>query len=66
MDIGKAKDNFNKNGKPKCFNCNIYKCIAKDCKKPKKEQDTRKCYKYKKIKYIAKNCWLEQKIKNKR
>ena len=37
IDIRKARDNFNKNRKPKCFNCNIYKYIAKDCQKPKKE-----------------------------
>ena len=24
MDIGIAKDNFNKDRKPKCFNCNIW------------------------------------------
>ena len=30
MDIGKLKDNF-KDEKPKCFNCNIYGHIAKDC-----------------------------------
>jgi len=47
MDIGKAKDNFNKDEKPKYFNCNIYRYITKDCKKSKKEKDTRKCYKYK-------------------
>ena len=48
IDIGKAKDNFDKDGKPKCFNCNEYKHIVKDCKKPKKEKkNTRKYYKYK-------------------
>ena len=46
MDIRKAKDNFNNNGKPKCFNCNVYGHIAKDCRKPKKEQDIRKCSTY--------------------
>ena len=56
IDIGKARDNFDKNGKPKCFNCNIYGHIAKDCQKLKKEQDTRKCYKCDKIKHIVKNC----------
>ena len=49
MDIGKIKDNFNKDRRPKCFNCNIYEYMAKDYKKPKKEQDTRKCYKYVKM-----------------
>ena len=51
IDIGKAKDNFDKNGKPKYFNCNVYEHMAKDCKK---EQDTRKCYKCKKIRHITK------------
>ena len=37
MDIGKAKDNFDKNRKPKYFNYNIYGYIARDYKKPKKE-----------------------------
>ena len=37
MDIRKAKYNFNKDRKTKCFNCSIYKHIVKDCKKPKKE-----------------------------
>ena len=30
MDIGRSNDNF-KDGKPKCFNCNKYKHIAKNC-----------------------------------
>jgi len=55
IDIGKAREDFNKDGKPKCFNYNIYKYMAKDCRKPKKEQDTRKCYKCDKIGYIAKD-----------
>ena len=63
MDIGKSKDNF-KNRKPKYFNCKIYRYIAKDCKKPKKERDTRKCYKYRQTGYIAKDCKTKQKIKN--
>ena len=37
MNIGKAKDNFDKDGKPRCFNCNVYRYIAKDYKKPKNE-----------------------------
>ena len=55
IDIRKAKYNFDKDRKPKCFNCNIYRYMAKDCQKPKKEWDTRKCYKYKKIGYITKD-----------
>ena len=30
MDIGKARDNFDKNEKPKCFNCNTYRHMTKD------------------------------------
>ena len=30
MDIGKSNNNF-KNGKPKCFNCNKYGHMAKEC-----------------------------------
>ena len=37
MDIEKVKDNFDKDKKPKCFSCNIYEHMAKDCQKPKKE-----------------------------
>ena len=41
IDIGKSKDNHNKDGKPIYFNYNIYKHMEKDCKKPKKEKETR-------------------------
>ena len=64
IDIGKAKDNFDKDRKPKCFNYNIYGHMVKDYKKQKKKQDTKKCYKYKKVEHIAKNYRLGQKIKN--
>jgi len=36
MDIGKSNDNF-KDGKPKCFNCNKYGHMAKECRAEKKE-----------------------------
>jgi len=36
MDIGKSNDNF-KDGKPKCFNCNKYRHMAKKCRVEKKE-----------------------------
>ena len=58
MDIGKLKEDF-KDRKHRYFNCNIYGHMARDCKKPKKKQDTRKCYKYKKVGHIMKNCRSE-------
>ena len=62
MDIGKLKDNF-KNGKPKCFNYEIYRHIAKNCQKSKKEKDNRKYYKCKWVGHIAKDCKTELKMK---
>jgi len=38
MEIGKSKNNYDKDGKPRCFNCNIYEYIANDCQKPKKKR----------------------------
>jgi len=62
VDIGKARDNFDKDGKPKYFNYNTYGHMAKDYQKLKKEQDTKKYYKYNKLRYIAKDCQSGQKI----
>jgi len=64
VDIGKSKDNYDKDRKPRCFNYNIYRHITKNCQKPKKEKKTIKCYKYNKVGHLAKNCRSEQKIKN--
>ena len=36
MDIGKSNDNF-KDRKSKCFNCNKYGHIAKECQAEEKE-----------------------------
>jgi len=38
MDIGKSNDNF-KDRKPKCFNCNKYGHMAKECQLEKKERE---------------------------
>ena len=58
IDIRKAKDNYGKDRKPKCFNYNIYGHIAKDCRKLKKKKETKKCHKCNKVEHLAKNCRL--------
>ena len=55
MDIEKSNDNF-KDRKPKCFNCNKYVHMAKECQSKKKEHETRKCFKCEKEGHIAKDC----------
>ena len=62
MDIGRFNNNF-KDGKPKYFNCNKYEYIAKECQAKKKEQETRKCFKYYKEGHITKDCKGKQTIK---
>ena len=54
MDIGKSNNNF-KDRKPKCFNCNKYGHMAKECWNRKKEKKTRKYFKCNKEGHIAKN-----------
>jgi len=63
IDIGKSQDNFDKDGKPKCFNCNIYRYLAKECRRSKKDKETRKCYKCNKVGHLAKDCRSGQKMK---
>jgi len=65
MDIGKSGDNF-KDGKPKCFNCNIYGYLAKKYRRPKKDKETRKYYKCNKVGHLAKDCRSGQKMKIRR
>ena len=61
MDIGKSNDNF-KDRKPKCFNCNKYGHMAKECQLKKKE-DKQRCFKCDKEGHIAKDCKGTQSIK---
>ena len=41
INIGKAKDNFNKDRKPKCFNYNVYECY--ELKSLKLDKRTNSC-----------------------
>jgi len=65
MDIGKSNDNF-KDEKPKCFNCNKYGHMAKECRLEKKEQETRTCFKCDKKGHIAKDCKRKQIMKKRK
>ena len=62
MDIRKSNNNF-KDRKPKCFNCNKYGHMAKECWNKKKEKETRKCFKCNKEGHIAKDCKGKQSMK---
>ena len=62
MNIEKIWGSFNKQGRPKCFNCNTYKYMARECKKPKKSRETRKYYKYDKVGHLAKDYRFKQKM----
>ena len=66
MDIGKARDSFDKNGRLRCFNCNAYEYMVRKCRKPKKEKVTRKYYKCDKVGHLAKDCRSKQKMKIRR
>ena len=65
MDIGRFNNNF-KDGKPKCFNCNKYGHMAKECQVKRKEQETRKYFKCDKEGHIAKDCKEKQTMKNRK
>jgi len=65
MDIGKSNDNF-KDGKPKCFNCNKYGHMAKECQSEKKEREMRTCFKCDKKGHIAKNCKGKEMMKKRK
>jgi len=65
MDIGKSNDNF-RDGKLKCFNCNKYGHMAKECQAEKREQDTRTCFKCDKKGHIAKDCKGKETMKKRK
>jgi len=66
MDIGKSRNNFDENRKPRCFNCNLYGHLAKEYRRLKKERKIRKCYNYDKQGHLAKDCKSKQLMKNRR
>ena len=65
MDIRKSNNNYN-DGKPKCFNCNKYGHMAKECQAEKKERDMQTYFKCEKKGHIAKNCKGKQTMKKRK
>ena len=65
IDIGKSNKNF-KDRKPKCFNCNKYRHIAKECPVKKKEQETIICFKCDKEGHISRDCKGKQTMKKRK
>ena len=65
IDIGRSNKNF-KDRKPKCFNCNKYGHMVKECQSKKKEQETRTCFKCDKKEHIARDCKEKQTIKKRK
>jgi len=65
MDIGKSNNNF-KDRKSKCFNCNKYRHMAKECRVKKKERDIRTCFKCDKEEHIARDCKEKQTMKKRK
>jgi len=64
MDIRKSKNNFDEDRKPRCFNCNTYGYMAKECWRPKREKDITKCCKYNKVGHLVRDYRSGQKMKN--
>jgi hypothetical protein len=55
MDIGRQMPAFNEKGQPKCFKCNTYGHMVKDCHKGNNKGE-RKCYNCGKGGDFAKDC----------
>ena len=65
MDIGRSNKNF-KDGKLKCFNCNKYEHMVKECRMKKKERETRTCFKCNKEGHITRDCKEKQAMKKRK
>jgi hypothetical protein len=59
MEIGRVRHIFNDKGEPKCYNCNDFGHMAKECKKPKNTT----CYNCGKEGHIAKYCRKPKKFR---
>jgi hypothetical protein len=55
MEIGKRKFLWNNKGEPKCYKCELYGHMGKNC--PNKKNSNVKCYRCGKFGHMSKSCW---------
>jgi hypothetical protein len=55
MEIGKRKFLWNDKGEPKCYKCELYGHMGKNC--PNKKSSNVKCYRCGKFGHMSKSCW---------
>jgi hypothetical protein len=55
MEIGKRKFLWNNKGEPKCYKCELYGHMGKNC--PNKKSSNVKCYRCRKFGHMSKSCW---------
>jgi hypothetical protein len=55
MEIGKRKFLWNDKGEPKCYKCESYGHMGKNC--PNKKSSNIKCYRCRKFGHMSKSCW---------
>jgi hypothetical protein len=55
MEIGKRKFLWNDKGEPKCYKCESYGHMGKNC--PNKKSSNVKCYRCRKFGHMSKSCW---------
>jgi hypothetical protein len=55
MEIGKRKFLWNNKGEPKCYKCDSFGHMGKNC--PNKKSSNIKCYRCGKFGHLSKNCW---------
>jgi hypothetical protein len=58
MEIGKRKFLWNNKGEPKCYKCELYGHMGKNC--PNKKNSNVKCYRCGKFGHMSKSCWSKR------
>jgi hypothetical protein len=55
MEIGNGKFLWNNKGKSKCYKCDLFGHMGKNC--PNIKSSNVKCYKCRKFGHLSKSCW---------